>query len=359
MSRSTFFLPDISGFTKFVKSTELNHSKHIIEELINIIIKNGSDVFEVAEIEGDAVFFFKEAKFSPDEILKVAKKIYIAFHKHIALYEHSRICNCGACVQTLDLKLKFIVHAGEISLAKFGSQKAKPYGDSVIAAHRLLKNKIGLDQYVLFSQEFLSDSPLQYDGEGSLDDPSLGTIPFKYLKVDHWKNDVIQESEASTETKVDLTIESTTNIPISSDILLQYISDFRYRRFWNENADEVIYDDKEINRAGTEHYCIIKGKNFHFNTVKPDAGPEVLTYGEVLKNPSPLKYLESNFLLTPVSVQETSLKLVLRASLKWKIQLLMLPLIRRKLKQQATYVLKSISDSVRSHEKELIQKLAS
>ena len=80
MSQATLFIPDISGFTKFVKSTEINHSKHIIEELIKIIIHEGKKEFEMVEIEGDAVFFFKQAAVSPEKVISIAKRIFIKFH---------------------------------------------------------------------------------------------------------------------------------------------------------------------------------------------------------------------------------------------------------------------------------------
>ena len=355
MADSTLFIPDISGFTKFVKATEVRHSKHIIEELINLIIKNGSGVFEVAEIEGDAVFFYKEKKLPLEEVVRVARKIHNAFHRHLSYYEHGRLCNCGACLNAVDLKLKFIVHSGDISLAKFGSQKAKPYGDSVITAHRLLKNKIDLKEYLLFSNDFLQESEFQFDGDGSLEDDSLGTIPFKYLKIDHWKTDLVHEVEEVPNGKTDLTIEATSDIPISSESLFQFITDFRYRHLWNVDAEKVIYDEKTINRAGTDHYCIVNGKDLYFNTIKPDSGPDVLAYGEVLKNPTPLKYLETNFLLTPSSIKETSLKFIIRASFKWRVQLLFLPVIRRKMKQQARIVLDSIRESIATNKKELAE----
>lgn len=358
MSDSTLFIPDITGFTKFVKSTDINHSKHIIEELINIIIDNGSEVFEVAEVEGDAVFFYKEKKVSTEEIIRVAKKIFVAFHSHLSYYEHGRICNCGACLQTIDLKLKFIIHTGEIGLAKFGGQKAKPYGDSVIAAHRLLKNKIGLNQYLLFSDDSLAESKLEFDGSGTLEDSSLGTIPFKYLKIDHWESDIISQVEHIADGKVDITVEADSSIPIDSDALYQYISDFRFRKFWNKEAEKVIFDENKINRVGTDHYCIINGEDLLFNTIKPKVGPNILAYGEILKNPKQLKYVETNFLMTPASIKETSLKFVIKVGVKWKVQLLMLPIIKRKLQKQAKHVLKSINDSLAVHGEELQKELA-
>ncbi|MCD4696906.1 MAG: DUF2652 domain-containing protein [Bacteroidales bacterium] len=60
-SNSTFlFIPDISGFTEFVNKTKIDHSKHIITELLEIIINSDQLGLTVSEIEGDAVLFYRE-----------------------------------------------------------------------------------------------------------------------------------------------------------------------------------------------------------------------------------------------------------------------------------------------------------
>ena len=60
MDQSLLFLPDISGFTKFVQTTEVEHSQHVIAELLEILIGSNQIGLELAEIEGDALFFYKE-----------------------------------------------------------------------------------------------------------------------------------------------------------------------------------------------------------------------------------------------------------------------------------------------------------
>jgi hypothetical protein len=37
-ANTLIFIPDISGFTRFVNETEINHAKHIIEELLEVLI---------------------------------------------------------------------------------------------------------------------------------------------------------------------------------------------------------------------------------------------------------------------------------------------------------------------------------
>ena len=93
MEQSLLFLPDISGFTNFVNSTSSEHSKHIISELLEILIDQNTLGLELAEIEGDALFFYREGPLpTRQEIITQAHKMYTAFHSHLLLYDHLRIC---------------------------------------------------------------------------------------------------------------------------------------------------------------------------------------------------------------------------------------------------------------------------
>lgn len=51
---ATILIPDISGFTEFMTSTELSHDSFAINMLIDAIITAVGDDYEVSEIEGDA-----------------------------------------------------------------------------------------------------------------------------------------------------------------------------------------------------------------------------------------------------------------------------------------------------------------
>ena len=56
MAPSLLFIPDISGFTKFVNNTAAEHGRHIIAELLDLIIESNELSLTVSELEGDAVF---------------------------------------------------------------------------------------------------------------------------------------------------------------------------------------------------------------------------------------------------------------------------------------------------------------
>src|SRR5688500_20320658 len=64
-TKGLLFIPDISGFTRFVTDMEIEHSRHIIQELLEILIDSNEIGLEISEIEGDAILFYKFGQ-SPD-----------------------------------------------------------------------------------------------------------------------------------------------------------------------------------------------------------------------------------------------------------------------------------------------------
>lgn len=351
MANSTLFIPDISGFTRFVKQTEIKHSQHIIEELINLIIKEGSKTFKVAEIEGDAVFFFRhEETLAPDQVRQEAKKIYQAFHRHLLDYKTRRICNCGACTTASDLELKFVVHTGEIALANFSGDRGKPYGEPVIAAHRLLKTKIGHSEYLLFSEDYPEGQHI--DGQGSYEDKELGEIGFNYSFIQHWKEGLESNHIKEGQEQTNLNIEVSGEIEAHIEALHDFITDFRYRHIWNKDAEKIIFDESTLNQVGSEHYCVIDGKNLFFESTRPEVQDSQMAYGEVLKEPAPLKYLQINFILTPVREQLTMVEMKISARVAWW-QKPLAGIIRKKLQSNASKTLQLLSSGIDEYLKEV------
>jgi hypothetical protein len=57
--KGLLFMPDISGFTNFVHQTEADHSRFIIQELLETLINSNKLQLNVSEIEGDAILFYR------------------------------------------------------------------------------------------------------------------------------------------------------------------------------------------------------------------------------------------------------------------------------------------------------------
>ena len=153
------FVPDISGFTQFVQATEIAHSRHIIEELLEKLIDANEIGLQISEVEGDAILFYRFGEPpTADEFFQQVQKMFVALHSHLRLYETQRICHCGACVSAPDLTVKIVAHYGHITESHI-REHVKLFGADVIAVHRLLKNDIPHHEYALFTQALANEWP--------------------------------------------------------------------------------------------------------------------------------------------------------------------------------------------------------
>jgi len=155
-NKGLIFIPDISGFTNFVNSVEIDHSQHIIHELLEVILDANQMDLEISEIEGDAILFYKFGA-SPDLSLayEQVEKMFLSFHKHLEWYESNRTCHCNACISVIDLTLKVITHYGEFKEYKIRNFR-KLIGMGIIIAHQLLKNDISNHEYWLITNSLSS-----------------------------------------------------------------------------------------------------------------------------------------------------------------------------------------------------------
>src|SRR5215212_291069 len=97
-NKGLLFIPDISGFTRFVTETEIDHSRLIIQELLEVLIESNEIGLQISEIEGDAILFYRFGEPpSLEEVYKQVEKMFCAFHRSKIAYDHRRYCLCKAC----------------------------------------------------------------------------------------------------------------------------------------------------------------------------------------------------------------------------------------------------------------------
>src|SRR5258705_11249160 len=105
---------DVSGFTAFVTTTELEHGSDIIATLLDEVIGHLSPPLEIQEIEGDAVFALAGEDFAlpHTRLLAVLEEAFAAFKSRQQGMQAAEECQCGACQQIGTLDLKMGVHHG-------------------------------------------------------------------------------------------------------------------------------------------------------------------------------------------------------------------------------------------------------
>jgi hypothetical protein len=143
------FIPDISGFTQLVHSTNAATGKIITAELLTAIISQNQLKLAISEVEGDAVLFYRYGTApSLQQLMLQFKKMETAFHKKRKQLENRFSL-------TLDVSLKVIAHYGQMIEYRVGPF-TKLYGEVVVEAHRLLKNAVQSDSYLLLSDSLYS-----------------------------------------------------------------------------------------------------------------------------------------------------------------------------------------------------------
>ena len=148
-NQGLLFIPDISGYTKFINNTEIEHSRYIIQELLEVLVNSNNINLKISEIEGDAILFYRFG-IAPteEEMYGQVQQMFCNFHKYIRQYDERRICPCKACEGVKDLTLKVITHHGEFSTYTV-KEFSKLIGKDVIKAHQLLKNDIPLHELLV------------------------------------------------------------------------------------------------------------------------------------------------------------------------------------------------------------------
>ena len=152
---------DISGYTEFIRSQKMSavHAEEIIFELLEAVIDHADYPLTLNKLEGDAAFLFAEltdenqTKIARD-VLKQAREFFTVFYDRARVLSQERAdCGCDACQRIFDLRLKAVMHSGEAVFKKI-RQFEELAGEDVILVHRLLKNSIRSNEYILMTDAF-------------------------------------------------------------------------------------------------------------------------------------------------------------------------------------------------------------
>ena len=263
-NRGLLFIPDISGFTRFVTEMEIDHSRHIIQELLEVLINANSIGLDISEIEGDAILFYKYGDAPELEaIYRQVEKMFCEFHRHISVYEYSRLCQCKACRAAINLTLKVVTHYGEFTGYNVKNFN-KLIGKDVIVAHQLLKNEIEQHEYWLVTNNLLHNEPPKefknwMTWASSAKKTESGEIPFQYTQLTALKNEITPDPRW----QLDIA-EKTKMISVSRDYetdintLFYAAGHFEFRHRWREGIKAIDQVSHYLPRVGTRHRCILE-----------------------------------------------------------------------------------------------------
>ncbi|WP_051189743.1 DUF2652 domain-containing protein [Daejeonella oryzae] len=191
----TFFcVPDITGFTKFIATSDINFSKEVIPALLRKLIEANMVGMNVAEIEGDAIFFYKTGRLpSIQKVADQCKHIFQTFSDFLKQLQEAQPENYEKYLGDNQLGLKIVIHFGHISFSNIKG-RVKLLGEDVIIAHKLLKNGIYELNYVLLTDKYLSKVKTSKNLEkyfhwqelkaGSEQYDYIGEVGYRYITLD-------------------------------------------------------------------------------------------------------------------------------------------------------------------------------
>jgi len=159
-------IADISGYTRFILAhkqleeggpttrrgrVNQEHAEAIITMLLETVIEGLEDTLLLNKLEGDAALFYVESDAPDDLAVRLLLRLVEVFERFNARLESLWECNgcfCNACCDRGDLRIKVLAHYGEFMLKRV-SRFEELAGDAVILIHRLLKNEVDSNEYLL------------------------------------------------------------------------------------------------------------------------------------------------------------------------------------------------------------------
>lgn len=160
--RGHLVLADISGYTRFLTESELEHANGIINELLEAVIGAIQAPLKVSSLEGDAIFMYgtMPEDTSGQTVLESVELLYCAFAAALETMVVNTTCACNACANITSLGMKIVMHCGDFVKSELAGRETLT-GPDVIVAHRLLKNSIteqtGVGDYMLVTQDCVDE----------------------------------------------------------------------------------------------------------------------------------------------------------------------------------------------------------
>jgi hypothetical protein len=162
-------IADISGYTSYVATTELEHSQEVLAELLELIVARFQPALTILRLEGDAVFAHAPEGQIPrgETLVECLESTYTVFRDHIRGIVHRTTCECNACRAIPTLDLKFIVHYGNYIMQQVSGIK-ELVGTEVNRLFRLTKNHVtqetGWNAYILYTAASLEQIGIEPEG---------------------------------------------------------------------------------------------------------------------------------------------------------------------------------------------------
>ncbi|TGE27354.1 DUF2652 domain-containing protein [Hymenobacter metallicola] len=291
MVPALLFIPDISGFTRFIQESGSTLAPQLIADLLEILVEANTLDMEVSEIQGDAILFYRLGPPpTVQEVVTQCRRIFLDFQNYVRLVERDLDSELSAALRSHDLTIKIIVHFGQVSVAQI-RQFTKLMGRDVIVVHRLLKNNVTGNEYILLSDGYLqtqsaADIARSFSWtrllRGTCIYDYLGEICYRYAYLSPLRlllNDGGPDSGSPRGVDGNaLKVMSTVRVPAA--YALRVLSNFRLRAHWMPGVSGVKYDLTKAGRLGTSYKVNLNRGQIDFQTVQRFEDADRIEYVE-------------------------------------------------------------------------------
>ncbi|AYA37574.1 DUF2652 domain-containing protein [Hymenobacter oligotrophus] len=255
------FIPDISGFTRFIEEANHPQAPHLVADLLEILVEANTLDLEVAEIQGDAILFYRLGE-PPTvaELVEQCRRIFLDFQNYLKLVARDTGSELTAALQQADLTLKIVVHYGRVSVSQIRSF-TKLLGRDVIVAHRLLKNNVSGSEYILLTEDYLRTQPAEelarcfawtrLQHSATVYD-YLGEIQYRYAYLTPLRL-LLQSESDDGKLPVTCRIKVRRVAAVPAALAFRVLSNFRLRPRWLAGTAAVHYDVTKAFRPGTSY----------------------------------------------------------------------------------------------------------
>lgn len=268
-------IADITGYTAFLRESELDHAKDSLRSLLDLLIEYTKPPLLISRLEGDAVISYApEGSFLQGQTLvDLIEGTYVEFRRALDLMVLNTTCNCLACRNIANLDLKFFVHYGRFALESLPSY-TELIGTDVNLIHRLTKNsvteKTGMHAYVLYTKaaleqlgmpemfEELTSQVESYKDVGEVKVYLMDMHPIWETRK-HRYHKVVDPQEANH------TIER--DFPLPQPLLWEYLTNPKYRSIIFGADSQRIEDLKKGRVADGSVYVCSHGKNITLQSI--------------------------------------------------------------------------------------------
>jgi uncharacterized protein YndB with AHSA1/START domain len=299
---TTFLVADISGYTGYLASVELDHSRDIISDLLGTIVTALQPNFRLSRIEGDGAFVFAVgATIDGSMLLDTIERCYFGFRRRRRDVHQATTCECDACRRIPNLDLKFVVHHGPALLQEVADHQ-ELHGLDAIVVHRLTKNRVveelGMSAYALISQRCIDASDIEPAPLGMREHmesyDQIGDVPVWVLDLERrWREEDERVRVLVTPDEAILDISVPTAVP--PQVAWQFLTAPGQRMSWQPWVTEVTIKKATGGRrgVGSSNHCM-HGKNSVIEEILDWRPYDYVTDRTILETPNgPVRLLHT------------------------------------------------------------------